>query len=178
MKSKEYCKRNNLRSTQNFSNSDTQTYDSNVSHTLWRRSVIKAFSFLRYDNYLNRHSTFFVQHLLLFFKQLFGLIFLGSRFGKSHLQSFFVIPWLLKIFKWLNELLWVSFLTDSTELHLINFTDATIQVKIKRSNLPSFTRLLLTIKEYISGCISSNISFYNVLVAWRRSLAIMIFSLK
>ena len=58
------------------------------------------------------------------------------------------------------------------------FTDATIQVKIKRSNLPSLTRLLLTIKEYISGFISSNISFYNVLVAWRRSLAIMNFSLK
>ena len=121
MKSKEYCKRNHLRSTQNYSNSDTQTYDSNVSHTLWRGSVIKAFSFLRYDLYLNRHSTLFIHYLLLFFKQVFGLLFLGLRFGKSHLQSFFVIPWLLKIFKWLNELLWVSFLTDSTELHLINF---------------------------------------------------------
>ena len=121
MKSKEYCKRNHLRLTQNFSNSDTQTYDSNVSHTLRRGSVIKTFSFRLYDLYLNRHSTLFIHYMLLFFKQFFGLLFLGLRFGKSHLQSFFVIPWLLKIFKWLNELLWVSFLTDSTELHLTHF---------------------------------------------------------
>ena len=57
------------------------------------------------------------------------------------------------------------------------FTDATTKVKIKRSNLPSLTRLLLTIIEYISGFISSKISFYNALVAWRFSFAIMIFSL-
>jgi len=114
-------------------------------------------------NYFSTKSLVYFSSVWGFRRVIFSLLSLFVGWSKSSSDS-------------MNYYGFLFLLTVLSSILLI-FTDATTKVKIKRSNLPSLTRLLLTIKEYISGFISSKISFYNALVAWRFSFAIMIFSL-